>query len=152
YAAVAIKGGYLEIDRTGSLLQGDDLVAGDLTLTLTEASRRKVRGAVDRKSEARCQAGNIRDLELAAGGAENSGQSRIRVDNAGNIGKSARLVAEVVDRDIAGGRVLDPDRVVQPFAGGVVIDLADASAEFGARLQPGVRATVHGGRTARVQC
>jgi len=46
YGAVTIKGGELKIDRTGALLQGDDLVAVDLTLTLTEASGRENAAAI----------------------------------------------------------------------------------------------------------
>ena len=127
YGAVTIKGGEPKIDRTGALLQGDDLVAGDLTLTLTEGSGREVRGAVDRKSEPRCQAGDIGDLELAPGSAENSGQARIRVDNAGNIGEAAALVGAVVDRVVAAARVLDADAVVQIFASHEIIDAPDPS-------------------------
>ena len=88
---------------------------------------------------------------MAPGGPENTCQARILVENAGNVGEAARLVAEVVDRNIAAGRVLDADRVVQEFAGGVIIDLANASAPFGARLKPRVRAAIHGGRAAWVQ-
>jgi len=53
-----------------------------------------------------------------------------------------------VDGGIAAGRVLDPDPVVQDFAGDVVIDLSDAAAELGTRLIPRLRAAIERDRAA----
>ena len=87
-------------------------------------------------------------MKLAAGGAKNGGQSRIRTNNAGHISESAWLIAEVVDRVFASSRVLDPDRVVKKFAGCVVIDLADGAAELDARLNPRLLAAIERDRAA----
>ena len=48
----------------------------------------------------------------------------------------------------AARRVLDPDVVVEKFAGYVVIDLADRTAEFEARLDPRLLAAICGDRAA----
>ena len=54
-----------------------------------------------------------------------------------------------MDRVLAAGRVLDPDRVVKKFAGYVVIDLADGAAEFDAWLNPRLLAAVCRDRATR---
>ena len=49
------------------------------------------------------------------------------------------------------GRVFDPVSIVEHFAGNVIVDLASASAPFGARLKRRLLAPVQRERTARVQ-
>src|SRR6202048_305868 len=130
----------LKIDRAGALLQCDDGEIIVLKLVLVEISRREIGDAVYGKPETRCEVEDVRDLELAARCTQDYAHSRIRVEDAGDIGEPARLVAEVVDRVFAAGRIFDPDRVVQKFAGHVIIDLTDDTAEFDARLQPALLA------------
>jgi hypothetical protein len=56
-----------------------------------------------------------------------------------------------VDRVVIAGRILDPDRIVQNFAGHVIVDLTDAAAEFGARLKPRLRTAIQSERAAGIQ-
>src|SRR5215469_13948807 len=132
----------MEIDRAGALLQCDNSEVVDLPLGLVKKGRGEIGLAVDGEPKTGCEVRNIRDLKLAAGGAKNSGQSRIRIDNAGHISEAAWLVAEVVDRVKAAGRVLDADRVVQKFAGDVVIDLTDGTTKLHAWLDPFLLAAI----------
>ena len=136
HAAEPVECRDLEIDWSGALLQCDDGEIIVLKLVLVESRRREIGDAVNGKPETRSEVRDIRDLELAARGAEDGAYSRIRVDDAGDIGEAARLIGEVVDRVFAARRILDPDVVVQIFSGHVIIDLSDDTAEFDARLKP----------------
>ena len=81
-AAVAVEARDLKIDRARALLQCDDRVIVDLPLVLVEGGRGDIADAVDGEPEARRQAGNVRDLELAARCAEDRGQPGVRIDDA----------------------------------------------------------------------
>jgi hypothetical protein len=61
----------------------------DLALVLVEGNRGNVADAVDSEPEARGLARDLRDLELAARRAENSGEPRRRIVDAGNVSKAA---------------------------------------------------------------
>ena len=142
HAAEPVECRDLEIDWSGALLQCDDGEIIVLKLILVESRRREIGDAVDGKPETRCEVRDVRDLELAARGAEDGAYSRIRVDDAGDIGEAARLVAEIVNRVFAARRVLDPDIVVKKFAGHVIINLTNGAAEFHARLNPRLLAAI----------
>src|SRR6202040_3407921 len=135
-AAKPAECGDLKIDRPGALLQCDDGEIIVLKLVLVEICRREIGDAVDGKPETRCEVGDVGDLELAARRTKDSAHPRIRVDDAGDIGEAARLTGDVGGRVFTAGRVLDPEIVVKKFASHVIIDLADDTAEFDARLNP----------------
>src|SRR6266446_4142243 len=111
----------LEIEIADVLLPGEDPEMVDLALVFVERRRGKVADAVDGKPEARGLARYLRDLKLTARDTEHGGQSRRRVDDAGDVGKAACLLGVVVDR-VEGGRwVFDPQGILQVFAGNVII-------------------------------
>ena len=133
-------------------LQGDDPEMGDLALVFVEIEA-ELKSLMPLTVSPRLGVwpAMLRDLELAARGAEDGGQPRRRVDDAGDIGKPARLGGDVVDRVEGRGRVLDPLGVVQILAGGVIIDLADPAALFGARLKRRLLAAIQRERAARIE-
>src|SRR5262249_37356177 len=83
-AAVPGEGRDLEIGRSGTLLQREYRVVVDLALGLIEVGRREIGDAVDGEPETGCEVRDVGDLELAARCAKDRGQSRIRVDDAGD--------------------------------------------------------------------
>ncbi len=56
-----------------------------------------------------------------------------------------------MDRVAGRRRVLDPQGILQVFAGRVIIDLADAAAPFRTRVDRRLRAAIHRHRTARIE-
>src|SRR6266481_8876945 len=78
---VAVPGvsGDLEIEIADPLLPGEDPEIVDLALVLVERRRGKVADAVDRQRQGRGLAGDLRDLERAARGTEDGGQSGGRI-------------------------------------------------------------------------
>jgi hypothetical protein len=93
----------------------------------------------------------LRDLVLAARGTENGGQPRRRIDNAGDIGKPFWLNGVVVDRVEGWGGVLDPFVVPQVLAGRVIIDLANPTAPFCARLKRALLPAIERRRAPRIE-
>jgi len=86
---VAIPGesGDLEIEIADVLLPGEDPEMVDLALVFVERRRGKIADAADGKPKAGGLAGDLRDLKLTARNAEDGGQSRRRVDDAGDVAK-----------------------------------------------------------------
>src|SRR4029077_10150684 len=82
--AVAGVSGDLEIEVADPLLPGEDPEIVDLALVFVERRRGKVADAVDGQPQGRGLAADLWDLERAARGAENGGQSRGRIDDARN--------------------------------------------------------------------
>ena len=148
--AVAGISGDLEVEVADPLLPGKDAEIVDLALVLVERRGGEVADAVDGEPQGRALAADLRDLELAARGPKNGGQSRGRIDDPRNVGKPFGLLEIVVDGIAGRRRVLDPQRILQVFAGRVIIDLADAAAPFGTRVDRRLRAAIHRHRTARI--
>src|ERR1700738_143400 len=99
----------LKIDRAGTLLQCDDGEIIVLKLVLVEISRGEIADAVDGEPETGCEVRDVGNLKLGARCTQDYAHSRIRVEDAGDIGKATRLIAEVVDGVFAAGRIFDPD-------------------------------------------
>ena len=124
----------LEVDVLVALLQRGDGEVALFPLALVENRAVKVRLAVD--GEVRRLEGNLWNLEARARAAADEGESRIVVNDAGDLGQPIPLVCVVVNRRKRGGRVLDSETVVDVLTGGEIIDRAGAAAigEGGLRI------------------
>jgi hypothetical protein len=111
--AVAHEGRDLQIDIADIFLQRQQAELRRLVLNLVEKIAVKRRRPKHVEAKRRTLAGIVGNLKASVEGTPDYAHPRIRIDNAGHIGKAVELLRRIVDRVEGRGRIFDAAIVAQ---------------------------------------